>query len=733
MTILDIKTPRVFLPLLEPARYKGAFGGRGCVHSDTIIDTPTGPVKIQNFKGGQVYTLKDGVISVGLATAPKKYWPVQLHEVCLSTGQKIICTDQHKFLTCRGWVELRDLSMNDVFVVAPFAEQPSLLLTSLGIFLSALRADVRHCFRKLASLTGGYWLYLRQYGQLLRLAKDIFQAFSPLPAGVLQHNYRALFRSDDRGCASNDILSLSSRLPSNRDAAPVGEEECCEGAGNYNVGKSSELLLGFSRQLLRSLLKTCRILPDRELSTRRQVHGSCQGQSGTAQRLVRTLGDIALCNRPYHNSHAVETSPTIAKLAYIRNHSRQCFWDIHVYETHNYLSNGIVNHNSGKSHFFAELLVERCMLVKGTRAVCIREVQKSLKESAKRLIEDKISSLGVSGHFEVLNDSIKTPGGGIIIFQGMQDHTAESIKSLEGFHVAWCEEAQTLTARSLEMLRPTMRAGSELWFSWNPRRASDPVDRLLRGDEIPERSIVVKANYSDNPFLPEELEEERSFDKRHAPDRYQHIWLGEYEPMAVGAIWSRQTIEDTRIHEAPELTRIVVGVDPAVTDTETSDMHGIVVDALGVDGHGYCLADMSMKGQPREWAVAAVAAYDMFEADAIVIEVNQGGDMVKHTLNSVRPGLRIIEVRATRGKHVRAEPISALYSLGRFHHVGTHLELENQMCLTTAEGYAGEGSPDRLDAHVWAATELFPRITRRPATQEKQFWTPPVQGGWMGS
>ena len=159
---------------------------------------------------------------------------------------------------------------------------------------------------------------------------------------------------------------------------------------------------------------------------------------------------------------------------------------------------------SGKSHFFAELLIEECLLNPGLRAVCIREVQKSLKESAKRLVEDKISEYGLANAgFEVLRDEIRTPGGGLIIFQGMQDHTAESIKSLEGFGRAWIEEAQSLSSRSLSLLRPTIRApGSELWFSWNPRRKSDPVDKMLRGDELPTDAIVVKANYSDNPWLP---------------------------------------------------------------------------------------------------------------------------------------------------------------------------------------------------------------------------------------
>ena len=119
---------------------------------------------------------------------------------------------------------------------------------------------------------------------------------------------------------------------------------------------------------------------------------------------------------------------------------------------------------SGKSHFFGKSMVEECLLVPGTLAVCIREVQKSLMQSSKRLIESKIQQLGVSDQFKILHDRIITPGDGLIIFQGMQDATAESIKSLEGFRIAWVEEAQTLSQRSLSLFRPTIRTeGSQLW------------------------------------------------------------------------------------------------------------------------------------------------------------------------------------------------------------------------------------------------------------------------------
>ena len=369
---------------------------------------------------------------------------------------------------------------------------------------------------------------------------------------------------------------------------------------------------------------------------------------------------------------------------------------------------------------------------KGRRGVCIREVQKDLRDSAKILIEDTIRDYGLAGQFETLQAETRTPGGGVIIYKGMQDYTADSIKSLEGFDWAWVEESQTLSRRSLELLRPTIRKpGSELWFSWNPRNAADPVDRLLRAETPPPDSVVVRANYEDNPYFPAVLEAERAYDREHNPDRYAHIWLGEYEPMAIGAIWTRQILHEHRVAEAPELERIVVAVDPAVTDTEKSDYHGIVAAGIAGDQRGYVLEDASLRGGPLDWARRAWAVYDKFDADAIVIETNQGGDMCRNTLHSVRRGGRIVEVRATRGKHVRAEPISALYELGRVSHVGTHIELEDQLCRFTAAGYEGDGSPDRADALIWALTHLFPKLTQKNTPPAAP---PPVyqDGGWMG-
>lgn len=205
---------------------------------------------------------------------------------------------------------------------------------------------------------------------------------------------------------------------------------------------------------------------------------------------------------------------------------------------------------SGKSHFFAEMLVEECLLQPGTRAVCIRELQKTIKDSSKHLIEAKISKLGVSDRFDPINNEIRTPGGGVIVFTGMRDHTAESIKSLEGCRIAWVDEAQTLSARSLQMLRPTIRVdSSELWFSWNPRRKSDAVDDLLRNeppnhpDDPAKHAIVVKANWRDNPWFNATMEAERQLELAKYPDRYEHTWEGGYARAFEGAYFGKVLLE----------------------------------------------------------------------------------------------------------------------------------------------------------------------------------------------
>lgn len=199
------------------------------------------------------------------------------------------------------------------------------------------------------------------------------------------------------------------------------------------------------------------------------------------------------------------------------------------------------------------------MIMQPTRAVCIREIQKSIKESVKRLLEDKIEKLGVTGYFEVLESEIRVIAGvgkgGHIIFQGMQNHTAQSIKSLEGYDIAWVEEAQTLSEFSLKLLRPTIRkedetGESELWFSWNPDTKKGAVDQLLRGKNKIKDAIVVEANYLDNPFCPQSMIKEAQEEKEKDEDEYLHIWMGHYKRVLEGAVYAneiRKAFKDKRV------------------------------------------------------------------------------------------------------------------------------------------------------------------------------------------
>lgn len=201
-----------------------------------------------------------------------------------------------------------------------------------------------------------------------------------------------------------------------------------------------------------------------------------------------------------------------------------------------------------KSHFFAEQIVVRAY-VQPLRVVCIREVQNSIKDSVKQLLIDKIAKYGLESWYTVLDQEIKGPNGSLIVFKGMQSYNADNIKSLEGYDIAWVEEAQTLSQRSLDLLRPTIRKdGSELWFSWNPRYKTDPVDRFFRQNLHPD-AVSVMVNWNDNPWFPDVLRAEMEADYKADPDKAEHVWGGGYGSSqgAILARWVNQAERDGRI------------------------------------------------------------------------------------------------------------------------------------------------------------------------------------------
>ena len=196
-----------------------------------------------------------------------------------------------------------------------------------------------------------------------------------------------------------------------------------------------------------------------------------------------------------------------------------------------------------KSHFFAEKLILKAYAQK-TRAACIREVQVTIKDSVKQLLVDKIQKFGFGSVFKVTDREISAPNGSLIVFRGMQSYNAENIKSLEDFDIAWVEEAQTLSAHSLKLLRPTIRKeGSEIWASWNPRHDTDAIDVFFRGGSKRRGMICIEVNWQDNPWFPEVLKMEMEDDYEDDPEMAEHVWGGGYQIITEGSYYAKHMMQ----------------------------------------------------------------------------------------------------------------------------------------------------------------------------------------------
>jgi len=233
----------------------------------------------------------------------------------------------------------------------------------------------------------------------------------------------------------------------------------------------------------------------------------------------------------------------------------------------------------------------------------------------------------------------------------------------------------------------------------------------------PENYAALKINPVDNT---ENLPADYIKELEALPERLRKRFLrGEYGEAVPGALWTDEIIDRYRVTDGqpPQMLRIVIAIDPSGsgdTDNADNDAIGMVVAGIGTDGNGYLLEDLTLKASPEIWGRLATTAYDRWRANMIVGEVNYGGDMVRFVVQSAKPGVPFQKISASRGKAVRAEPISALTEQGKIRFVGTFPELEDELCAMTTNGYVGNDSPNRADAMVWAFSYLFPSITAAP-------------------
>ncbi len=291
-------------------------------------------------------------------------------------------------------------------------------------------------------------------------------------------------------------------------------------------------------------------------------------------------------------------------------------------------------------------------------------------------------------------------------------------------HAAWVDELAKFryNQETWDQLQFGLRLGlhPQVLVTTTPRPI--PLIKRLRAD--PDTVVTMGATMDNKANL-------ASNTIKQLYERYGGTRLGRQELAGEiledipGALWNRESIDKGRLSEAPILDRVYVAVDPAVSNNEGSDEHGIVVVGMARDkdgyARGYVLEDGTIRGSPEDWARKAISLFRSWDADKIIAEKNQGGDMVLGTLKAVDRSVPVELVHATKGKAVRAEPISALYEQGRVHHVGEFDKLEDQMCLFSIDNLRSlsNGSPDRVDALVWGLTKLFDKIVGRRITREE--------------
>lgn len=254
---------------------------------------------------------------------------------------------------------------------------------------------------------------------------------------------------------------------------------------------------------------------------------------------------------------------------------------------------------SAKSHSFASALVIKAAS-QPLRVLCCREIQRSIKDSSKRLIDDKIQEFGLGAFFESTETEIRGKNGSLFLFAGLKTNP-EAIKSMEGIDIAWVEEANRVSRRSLDLLVPTIRKeNSEIWFSWNPESEMDPVDIMFRGPHVPPNALVHKVNYTENPFFPKVLEQEMEFDKQTDPEKYNHVWLGGYLQIKQGAYYARALAKAanegriTRVPYDPKLP-VYASFDLGIGDATGVWLYQIVVGEL------HYLEYFESSGEGIEW------------------------------------------------------------------------------------------------------------------------------------
>lgn len=388
---------------------------------------------------------------------------------------------------------------------------------------------------------------------------------------------------------------------------------------------------------------------------------------------------------------------------------------------------------SGKTFILVRAVVTRALAYK-SRHACLRYRFNHIKSSIVYDTLPKVMDLcfpGVAEHCKLdKTDWFYTlPNGSEIWFGGLDEkERTEKILGQE-YATLYLNECSQIPwqSRNVAMTRLAQKVDGlrlKAYYDCNPPSESHWTCRLwIKGEDPDSRQKIVEPdNYLSLVMNPRDnadnLPAEYMRELQSLPEKMRRRFLeGKFTPAADNALWSFEVLDRGRVLDGspPDMQRIIIAVDPSGCsgeEDERSDEVGIVVVGLGVDGRGYVLEDLSGKFGPAQWGNLVGAAYDRWNADCVVAETNYGGAMVREVMRTARPRTPFREVKASRGKAVRAEPVAYLFEQDKARMAGTFPQLEDQLCAFTTAGYVGDRSPDRADAMVWGLSELFPAVSR---------------------
>lgn len=419
---------------------------------------------------------------------------------------------------------------------------------------------------------------------------------------------------------------------------------------------------------------------------------------------------------------------------------------------------------SGKTFLLIRAVCLRALAASGSRHAILRLRFNHVKASVVHDTFPKVMSLcfpGIPYKIDKTDWFAEFPNKSQIWFGGLDDkERTEKILGQEYATIFLNEVSQIpFSSRNLALTRlaqlctyqrdgATIPLRLKVYYDCNPPSKSHWAYQVFHEFKDPEskKPITNSHEYGRIRLNPRDnegnLPAEYLQTLENLPQRMRkRFLLGEYAEVAPGALWTDEMIDKNRVDETPDFQRVVIAIDPSGSgddDNVGNDEIGICVAGLGTDGRAYILEDLTLKAGPQTWGNVAATAFDRHQADRIVAETNYGGDMVRFVVNAAKPGIPFKKLTASRGKTVRAEPISALTEQGKIRFVGTFPELEDELCAFNTAGYQGENSPNRADAFVWAMSELFPGIIkpiREKKAQEpvRRYVDGRSTAGWMGA